>query len=195
MDGFLEVWAPGGAQLVPLRGERLTLGRGPGNDVVLAHDPSVSSLHAVVDPIGGGWCIRDLGSRNGTFVAGEAVLGDRALRHGDELRLGRTRLVFRLAAPAEVDPTEGAAPPPEVTRRERDVLLALCRPLFRGQTFSEPASLREIADELVVTEAAVKQHLARLYEKFGIAADAGRKRVLLANDAVRRGAVTMADLR
>lgn len=48
---YLEVWAPGGAQLVPLGGERVTIGRGPGNDVVLAQDPSVSSLHAVVDAV------------------------------------------------------------------------------------------------------------------------------------------------
>lgn len=36
---------------MPLGGERVTIGRGPGNDVVLAQDPSVSSLHAVVDAV------------------------------------------------------------------------------------------------------------------------------------------------
>ena len=37
---------------------------------------------------------------------------------------------------------------PELTRRERDVLVALYRPLARGAVFTEPASIREVADTL-----------------------------------------------
>ena len=47
--------------------------------------------------------------------------------------------------------------PPELTRRERDVLVALCRPALGEGVFTEPATVREIAAELVVTDAAVKQ--------------------------------------
>jgi DNA-binding NarL/FixJ family response regulator len=118
-----------------------------------------------------------------------------ALRHGDDLAVGRTKLVFRAAEPAGTTRTEGAAPAPELTRRERDVLRALCRPLFGGRVFTEPASLHQIATTLVVTEAAVQQHLLRLYDKFGIAPGTGSRRGQLANEAVRRGAVTLADLR
>jgi DNA-binding NarL/FixJ family response regulator len=50
-----------------------------------------------------------------------------------------------------------------------------------------------MARELFVTEAAIKQHLHNLYEKFGVAAGVGR-RVALANEAVRRGAVSHAML-
>lgn len=195
MTAFLEVWRPSGAELVPLGPDRLTIGRGPGNSVVLAHDRMVSTLHAVLEPLGGGWCVRDLGSRNGTLLGGEPVLGDRALRPGDELVLGRTRLVFRAIAPPEAQPTEGADPAPELTRRERDVLRALCRPLFADRVFSEPATQRQIAAELVVSEAAVKQHLVNLYGKFRIDDGAGNRRVQLANEAVRRRAVTLPDLR
>jgi len=53
--------------------------------------------------------------------------------------------------------------------------------------------VREIAAELVVTEAAVKQHLANLYVKFEIAKDA-RRRLLLANEAIRAGAISATDL-
>lgn len=84
-------------------------------------------------------------------------------------------------------------PPPDLTRRERDTLVALCRPLLAADTFTEPASVREIAGELVVTEAAVKQHLANLYSKFGIAKEP-RRRLLLANEAIRRGAISTIDL-
>ncbi len=53
---------------------------------------------------------------------------------------------------------------PELTRRERDVLVALCRPLARGAVFTEPASIREVADTLGVSETAVKQHLTNRYD-------------------------------
>ena len=65
--------------------------------------------------------------------------------------------------------TEVEQAPPALTARERDVLVALCRPLLARDMFTEPASTRAIADELVITQAAVKQHLANLYDKFGIA--------------------------
>ena len=82
-----------------------------------------------------------------------------------------------------------------MTQRERDVLVALCRPLLTGDAFTEPASIRAIAAELVVSEAAVKQHLSRLYVKFDVGGDGERKRVQLANAAVSRGAVKLGDLR
>jgi DNA-binding NarL/FixJ family response regulator len=75
------------------------------------------------------------------------------------------------------------------------VLLALCRPLLNRDMFTEPASIRAIADELVITQAAVKQHLANLYDKFGVAAGESHRRARLANDALRRGAVSLSQLR
>jgi FHA domain-containing protein len=195
MTAYLEVWKPSGVELVPLEMRRVTIGRIATSDVALSHDKGVSGLHAVLEPVGGGWCVQDVGSRNGTFVRGERILGLRILRHGDDVAVGRTKLVFRSAELADVTRTEGAAPAPELTRRERDVLRALCRPLFGGQVFAEPASLHDIAAALVVTEAAVQQHLLRLYEKFGIVPGTGSRRSRLANEAVGRGAVTLADLR
>jgi DNA-binding NarL/FixJ family response regulator len=75
------------------------------------------------------------------------------------------------------------------------VLVALCRPLLDRDMFTEPASTRAIADELVITQAAVKQHLANLYDKFGIQAGDSHRRARLANEALRRGAVSMTQLR
>ena len=74
------------------------------------------------------------------------------------------------------------------------MLLALCRPLLAGDAFTEPASIRAIAAELVVSEAAVKQPLARLYVRFEVDPRLERRRVGLANAAVTRGAVKLADL-
>ncbi|MFC7244945.1 hypothetical protein ACFQO7_20925 [Catellatospora aurea] len=75
------------------------------------------------------------------------------------------------------------------------MLVQLCRPLLDGALFTEPASSREIAAALVVTEAAVKQHLLRLYEKFGIVGEGERRRVRLANAAMARNAITRNELR
>ena len=83
----------------------------------------------------------------------------------------------------------GAASMPELTRRERDVLAALCRPLASDQPFAMPATVRAIAAELVVTEAAVKQHLLNLYDKLGIPEGPESRRIALAREAVMRGFV------
>jgi DNA-binding CsgD family transcriptional regulator len=194
MGGYLEVWTPAGRELVSLGAGRLTLGTDPANDVALPADPTLSRLHAVLERYEAGWCVRDLGSRNGTFVNGQRVWSERSLRPGDELRVGATRLVYRGEESGGAG-TQASEPAPELTRREREVLVVLCRTVLAGEAFTEPASIREIADALVVTEAAVKQHLAHLYDKFGIHGGGERRRVRLANEALRRGAVTMAGLR
>jgi DNA-binding CsgD family transcriptional regulator len=194
MAAYLEVWTPAGRELVALEAGRLTLGADPANDLPLLADPTLSRLHAVLERYGAGWCVRDLDSRNGTFVNGQRVWRERPLRPGDELRVGATRLVYRSDDPAATA-TAASEPPPELTRREREVLVVLCRTVLGGEAFTEPASIREIADALVVSDAAVKQHLGHLYDKFGVHGGGERRRVRLANEALRRGAVTIAGLR
>ena len=90
--------------------------------------------------------------------------------------------------------TSAVDEPPVLTRRERDVLVALCQPLLAGDAFTEPASIREIAAALFVSEAAVKQHLVNLFAKFDIV-EGEHRRVRLANAALSTGAVSLGDLR
>ncbi len=195
MAAHIEVSAGAGPELVVLEGDRVTLGKHPDNDVVVGGDPTVSRVHAVLDRYPGGWSVTDLGSRNGTWVNGERIVQSHLLDHGDQLLVGRTRIVYRNAELVGWSATDAAERPPDLTRREYDVLIALCRPLARDDVFSEPSPVRAIAEELVVTEAAVKHHLVRLYDKFGIHQGDERRRVSLANEAVRRGAITLASLR
>jgi pSer/pThr/pTyr-binding forkhead associated (FHA) protein len=199
MSAFLEVWRPGGADLVQLEADRVTVGRSSGNDVALTEDGQVSRVHAVLERLAGGWSVRDVSSRNGTFVNGSRVSGEARLGPGDEIRVGRTRLVLRAErTPDDPGMTEAQAPAPPLTPRERDVLVALFRPMATGQSaelFTEPASTRQIAAELWVSEAAVKQHLLHLYDKFGVSGDGERRRTRLANEALRRGAITLAEVR
>jgi FHA domain-containing protein len=189
----VEVWTLSGRRTVELSNDRVSIGKGAENDLVIDGDDTVSGLHAVLDRFPAGWCVTDLGSSNGTFVNGERILTARRLRHGDEVRVGATKLLFRDSADVGRSVTKSPLASPSLTARERDVLVVLCRPLLDRDLFTEPASIREIAGALVVSEAAVKQHLARLYEKFEVDA-ADHRRARLANEALRRGAVTLADL-
>jgi hypothetical protein len=200
MPSHLEVWKPSGRELITLSGDRVTIGKASTNVVSLEHDETVSRLHAVLENLGFTWSIRDLGSRNGTYLNGERISAERVLRSGDEVRVGKSRLIFwevKADGDAVDEATRAAQPselPPRLTRRELDVLMVLCRPLVSDDPFPEPASVRRMAGELFVTEAAVKQHLQNLYDKFAIPTE-GDRRVRLANEALRRGAVTIAQLR
>jgi FHA domain len=195
VDGAsVEIWELDGIRRVQLTADRISIGKGTGNDVVL-DDPTVSRLHASLEMFTEGWCVTDLGSSNGTFVNNGRIWGAHRLRHGDEVRIGACRLLFRSTADATASVTVGADGPPVLTARERDVLVVLCRPLLARDLFTEPASIREIAAELVVSDAAVKQHLASLFDKFEVGSDQTHRRARLANAALSRGAVTLANLR
>src|SRR5437899_731191 len=94
-DAWLEVWRPAGHQTVPLTGDRVRIGKAASNDLVIAEDPTLSRKHAVVERTDSGWAVRDLDSRNGTFVNGKRVTAH-ALRHGDQMTVGASRAVFEM---------------------------------------------------------------------------------------------------
>jgi hypothetical protein len=175
--------------ILRLRSDVTTVGRGKSVDVHLDH-PSVSMLHAEIVRRGPYAYVSDLGlSRHGTRVNGK-VVAQRLLENGDVLSFGSQRCrVGGLSsedALAESDPRRSAVP--ELTRREVDVVAALCKPALREDAFVAPATARDIAADLVVTEAAIKQHLLRLYQKLKIA-EGPNRRVRLANEVVARGLV------
>jgi hypothetical protein len=184
---FLRVEDTG--DVISLAHEVTTVGRGEGCDIRL-DDPSVSRLHAELVRRGPYVYVTDLGlSRNGTRVNGRPV-ARRVLDDGDVLSFGAARCRIGGLPPeeltAESEMRRSAAP--ELTRRELDVLTSLCRPALSDEAFATPATATEIAADLVVTEAAVKQHLLRLYTKFRIAEGINR-RTRLANEVVALGLV------
>ena len=72
--------------------DETTIGRHPDSNVFL-DDVTVSRHHARVDREEGAFVLHDLGSLNGTYLAGERV-DRRPLRTGDELQVGRYKLLF-----------------------------------------------------------------------------------------------------
>ena len=81
------------------KGNMITLGREPRQDVVIP-DRSVSRFHAFAKPgPDGALLLQDAGSTNGTTVNGESVLTaaagpPRRLKPGDSVRLGHVELTF-----------------------------------------------------------------------------------------------------
>lgn len=190
----LEIWGPvGGRRIIELIDDRYVIGKAEDADIVLTDDSTVSAAHAMVERIGQRWYVRDLQARNGTVVNKERILGEQPLRDRDELVLGKTRIVY-FAQEARRDPTTDViAPAPKLTKRQHEVLVSLCRPMLSGNPFNPPTPVREMKDELYVTVAAVRENLSRLYTLFDIPLE-GDRRVQLANEAVRRGAVTVKDI-
>lgn len=176
-------------EVIALRRDVTTIGRGALCDVRLDH-PSVSKLHAEIIRRGPYAYVSDLGlSRNGTRVNGK-VVAQRLLANGDVLAFGAQRCqIGGLADEVLVDEVSlRRSAAPELTRREADVVAALCQPALSDEAFVTPATAREIAAELVVTEAAVKQHLLRLYTKLGIP-EGPNRRTKLANELMALGLV------
>src|SRR5947208_1427027 len=57
-------------------------------------DQTVSRRHAELVPGDDGWVLRDLGSSNGTYINGLRVTNRYILKLGDQIRVGRTLMVF-----------------------------------------------------------------------------------------------------
>jgi DNA-binding winged helix-turn-helix (wHTH) protein len=82
-----------GERLIPLAAGENLVGRDP--ECVLAIPSGlVSRQHASIRVDGERVTLRDLGSKNGTLVAGRRVAGELPLSDGDELKIGPARLIF-----------------------------------------------------------------------------------------------------
>jgi two-component system, NtrC family, response regulator GlrR len=98
-------WTDGaGPHVLELRDVR-TVGSAPWCQLVLA-DRAVSRVHAEIAAREDGLWVRDLGSRNGTFVAGVKV-HDARVPPGAAIRFGTTELVVTYDPPG---PPEGLSP-------------------------------------------------------------------------------------
>jgi FHA domain/Bacterial regulatory proteins, luxR family/Aminoglycoside/hydroxyurea antibiotic resistance kinase len=151
----------------------VTVGRRSLNDVALEWDSEVSRVHAEFEQLAGEWTITDDGlSANGSYVNGERLAGRRRLRDGDALRFGSTVVAFRAPRRAWSQATKVVQELSDVlkiTDAQRRVLVGLCEPFTGPSRFATPASNKEIADQLHISVDAVKTHMRRLYELFGLA--------------------------
>jgi len=68
-------------------------GRHPDSEIFL-DDITVSRRHAEIVRNNGGYDLKDVGSLNGTYLNRERIEGAVRLRNGDELQIGKFKLVF-----------------------------------------------------------------------------------------------------
>lgn len=106
-----------------LEKDEIYLGRDVTNDVVI-NDVEVSRRHARLTSQAGSYLIEDLGSTNGTFVAGQRLTAPHLLRPGEPITLGeKISLSFESsqfdphatvmgARPVTAPPTAFTQPPP-----------------------------------------------------------------------------------
>ena len=107
---------PQPGQTFVLDQDSLTLGRDPGNEIVIG-DPQVSRQHARITRQGGLTVIEDAGSTNGTFVNGLRLAGPHTLTDGDVISLGDAVTLsyhsadVTMTEPLGGQPTVSTAPP------------------------------------------------------------------------------------
>lgn len=91
----------GGSEGTSILARRTSLYIGSGyNDMIIKGDPLVGEHHCLLDEQAGSIILYDLSSKTGVFVR---VQGQQELRNGDELLIGRTRLLV------DFSPTLGRA--------------------------------------------------------------------------------------
>jgi pSer/pThr/pTyr-binding forkhead associated (FHA) protein len=175
-----------------------SVGRRPPVDLLLDWDDRVSRRHARFERVNAVWeIVDDVPSRNGTFVNEERLSGRRRLNDGDNLRFGTTTVTFHSPQP---EPSVGAHSaqtpvPVRLSTTQRRVLVALCRPYQAASGSAQPATDEQIAEELVLSTAAVRTHLSVLCAKLGVEQLPGdERRIRLAERALSAGLISQRDL-
>lgn len=143
---------------------RWIVGRDADCDLIL-EDLSVSRKHAEILVAGGRVQVKDLGSRNGTFVEGDRVAEAR-LSMGQIVQFGE--LAFRLrecdklepTRPAQAQPASAIESPPE--RQLTTIQLRVLDLVMEG--VGEP----EIATTLKRSRHTIHNHFRRIYQAFGV---------------------------
>jgi predicted component of type VI protein secretion system len=145
-----------------LRGQKFTIttvlahvGRGEHNDVVIPEE-SVSDSHAKLQRRDSVWYVTDLGSTNGTYVAGRRIDAEVPLGQTAELRLGGVKLTFNAvgaepitgprdatrefsgAVAAEAAQRAGIPPRPAPAPDVSDSRVTAARPQRVGRDLSAP---------------------------------------------------------
>lgn len=125
-------------EVLEIQGARVTVGRGPGCNLLLDRDPAVSRAHALLVMAGGVVQVQDAGSTHGTYVNGRRV-EQAVLRSGDCVQFGGSLFQLQpVPAPVNEPPrlkvvvprgeawVPGMAPPDPPVSGGLGCLLVLC---------------------------------------------------------------------
>jgi pSer/pThr/pTyr-binding forkhead associated (FHA) protein len=90
---LIVVKGPGQGARYLMRDDQVMAGRQPENEIFL-DDVTVSRHHALFTRAGDRYAVSDASSLNGTYVNRALIGGPVALRNGDEVQIGKFRLVY-----------------------------------------------------------------------------------------------------
>ncbi|MDR0950894.1 MAG: FHA domain-containing protein [Candidatus Ancillula sp.] len=96
-DALLIVFRPQTGERYLLKDDLITVGRDKSSDIFF-DDPSVSRKHALIRRKGNKFYIKDVGSLNGTYINHNIQDEEIELHRGDEIQIGKYRLLFFPAA-------------------------------------------------------------------------------------------------
>jgi hypothetical protein len=155
------------------RGRRsVTIGRRDEADVSLPWDPECSRLHAELELRAGEWTISDDGlSQNGTWVNELRLVGRRRLADGDDVRVGRTHLIFANPIAIGIGPTlvpGELSATPHFSEQQQRLLRGLCRPLMGDGDGLAPATDEEISRWADIPTRTVTTELDHLTRALGL---------------------------
>jgi DNA-binding CsgD family transcriptional regulator len=160
----LRIDTAGRVRTVALAGDRLSVGRGGDNDLIFGAEKTVSREHAVLERRGETWQIRDLRSRNGTFVNGIRVTAPTPVQAGDVLTVGAVSMTLAVGLTSEQLAAEtldvsdlDEEGNPRLSERETAVVRLVGAGLTNAQ----------IAKQLNISVHTVTSHLDRIRDKTG----------------------------
>ena len=94
----LTITSPDGkTKTILLEGDTLSLGRSGANELCYAEDAGLSRQHMLLERDGEDWTVRDLGSKNGTFLNGVRIADKQRLKPGDRIVTSRVALTYEQA--------------------------------------------------------------------------------------------------
>jgi len=119
-SGVPQAYLVGAGSQLLLKPGATMIGRDPRSDIKF-DDHLLSAQHARIELQGGQYVLRDLGSRNGSYVNGRRVQNAALLRHGDKLQVGQLSFTF-VQSPAAMAGGPGLA----AGASEQNLWAALC---------------------------------------------------------------------
>ncbi len=136
----------------PLTQDEISIGREPDNQISLL-DSLVSRRHCIIQKNGEGFLLRDLDSRNSTFV-NQVPVNERLLADGDEIRIGKSILIFQglstkasgVHASLELDSAPTPGGPTLILRKQDAIYLQPTLPLASVATERALRDLKVLLD-------------------------------------------------
>jgi HD-GYP domain-containing protein (c-di-GMP phosphodiesterase class II) len=138
---------PTAGRVLKIGEEKVTIGRDDGQTIQVL-EQGVSRAHAEVFRIGDLCFLRDLESKNGSFVNGRRVT-EEILQDADEIQIGATVIRFELKAGEEPLAAEGGAAGSLEHKKASDTILVLTPE--KGRAEAEPAADAQMKSQERIT--------------------------------------------